>query len=170
MPQQNSSSQTVIIQGSARNDGNTAQTVQELIRQTDWDLINLNDYQFSHYDYAHENQGDDFLPLMRKIIAHYDTFVFATPVYWYSMSGLMKMFFDRITDLLTIEKPLGRQLRGKNMAAISSSGGNDLGDTFWLPFSESAQYLGMQYLGNVHTYFDEDNAAIIKSFVQKVVR
>jgi len=170
MSQQNTPSQVVVIQGSARNDGNTASIVQALIRQTDWDFIDLNDYQFSHYDYAHQNQGDDFLPLIRNLIAHYDTFVFATPVYWYSMSGLMKMFFDRITDLLTIEKPLGRKLRGKSMAVISSSGGNDLGDVFWLPFSESAQYLGMHYLGNTHTYFEQDNAAALTAFVQKVTR
>ena len=168
MSQQNSVSPTVIIQGSARSNGHTAQVVQALIRQTNWELIDLNDYQFSHYDYEHRNQQDDFLPLMRILIANYDTFVMATPVYWYSMSGLMKMFFDRITDLLTIEKPLGRQLRGKKMAAISSSGGSDLGDAFWLPFSESAQYLGMQYLGNVHTYSEKDNTSIITAFVQKM--
>ncbi|HAS43127.1 MAG TPA: FMN reductase [Microscillaceae bacterium] len=168
MSQQNTTSQTVIIQGSARNDGNTAKIVQELRRQTSWDVVDLNDHQFSYYDYAHQNQGDDFLPLMRNLIAHYETFVFATPVYWYSMSGLMKTFFDRITDLLTIEKPLGRQLRGKSMAVISSSGGSDLGEAFWLPFSESAQYLGMHYLGNTHTYIEQDNTASLTDFVQKV--
>ncbi|MCP4458779.1 MAG: NAD(P)H-dependent oxidoreductase [Cytophagales bacterium] len=37
----------------------------------------------------------------------------ATPVYWYSMSGIMKVFLDRIYDVLTIEKELGRKLHGK---------------------------------------------------------
>jgi multimeric flavodoxin WrbA len=42
-----------------------------------------------------------------------------TPVYWYTMSGIMKVFFDRFSDLLRIEKDLGRKLRGKSMAVIS---------------------------------------------------
>lgn len=167
---QNNASKTVIIQSSARNDGDTAKVVQELVHQTNWEVINLKDYQISHYDYEHRNREDDFLPLMRKIIENYETLIFATPVYWYSMSGILKVFFDRITDLLTIEKTLGRQLRGKNMAAISASGGGDLGDAFWLPFSESANYLGMHYLGHTHTYAEQDNRAKITAFVQQVNR
>ena len=34
------------------------------------------------------------------IIEKYDTLIFATPVYWYSMSGIMKVFFDRKNDNL----------------------------------------------------------------------
>ena len=56
---------------------------------------------------------------MKTIISKYDTIIFATPVYWYSMSGILKVFIDRITDLLTIEKELGRKLRGKKMAVVS---------------------------------------------------
>lgn len=105
-----------------------------------------------------------FLPLMQKIIANYDTFIFATPVYWYSMSGIMKVFWDRMTDLITIEKDLGRQLRGKNMAVLSCSNGNNLGENFWLPFTESADYLGMHYLGNLHTYEGQDDTKVIAEF------
>jgi hypothetical protein len=57
------------------------------------------------------------------------------------------VFFDRTTDLLTIEKDRGRKLRGKSMAAISSSGCGESGENFCLPFSESAEYLGIKYLG-----------------------
>ncbi|MBI1223448.1 MAG: FMN reductase [Bacteroidetes bacterium] len=142
---------TVAIVGSSRNDGDAAKLTELLIHHSNWELINLNDYQFSYFDYRHENRNDDYLALMKKIICDYDTLVFVTPVYWYAMSGIMKVFFDRFTDLLTLEKDLGRQLRGKNMAAISCSVGKHLGDYFWLPFSETANYLGMKYLGNLHT-------------------
>ncbi len=54
------------------------------------------------------------------------------------------------------------------MAAISCSIGNNLGETFWLPFSETAGYLGMDYLGHVHTITDKDETARIAEFVQQV--
>ena len=146
----------IIIQGSSRNDGDTNRVVKILKENSGWDLVDLNDYEFSYYDYAHENAGDDFIPLMKRAVENYDTIIFATPVYWYSMSGILKVFFDRITDLLEIEKDLGRNLRGMNMAAISCSIGNNLGEFFWLPFSKTAEYLGMNYLGNVHTVINEE--------------
>lgn len=164
----------IIIVGSSRNDGGTNAVVQFLQQFSSWDMIDLNDYDFSYYDYSHENAGDDFIPLMCRIITQYDTFIFATPVYWYSMSGIMKVFFDRITDLLEIEKDLGRQLRGKKMAAISSSIGNHLGDHFWLPFSETAAYLGIQYLTHQHIVIDkslqESEMQKIKNFVTDVMQ
>jgi multimeric flavodoxin WrbA len=102
----------ILIVGSSRNDGDTLSLTNKLIEKSGWDLINLNDYNFSYYDYKHENRNDDYLTLMREIIEKYDILIFATPVYWYSMSGIMKVFFDRLTDLLEIEKNLGRKLRG----------------------------------------------------------
>lgn len=160
----------LILLGSSRKDGTASAMAAALAQYSGWDLIDLNDYQFSYYDYEHRNREDDYLPLMRRIIANYDTFIFATPVYWYAMSGIMKVFFDRITDLLTIEKALGRQLRGKKMAAISCSVGNNLGEQFWRPFSETAAYLGMEYLGHLHTLEGEAEVEEIKAFVQAVER
>lgn len=157
---------TVIIIGSSRKAGDTTNIVNKLLEKSNnWDVIDLNDYEIGYYDYDHINREDDYLPLMRKLIEAYDNFVFATPVYWYSMSGVMKVFFDRITDLLEIEKNLGRKLRGKNMAVISCSIGNNLGDAFWLPFSETANYLGMKYLGGVHMITGEENTNNIKKLV-----
>ncbi|MFN0140831.1 MAG: flavodoxin family protein [Pyrinomonadaceae bacterium] len=158
----------LIILGSSRKDGDTKRIVDELISISDWDLIDLNDYDFGYYDYEHKNLDDDYLDLMRTIIANYDVLIFATPVYWYAMSGIMKVFFDRITDLLDEEKELGRKLRGKSMAAISCSIGDNLGESFWLPFSETARYLGMSYLGHTHTIVGNDETENLKQFVSKV--
>jgi len=159
---------TVVIIGSSRKGGDTATIVDVLIDKSNWDLIDLNHYDIGFYDYEHQNKNDDYLPLMKNLIEKYDKFVFATPVYWYSMSGIMKVFFDRITDLLEIEKDLGRKLRGKNMAVISCSIGNNLGDTFWLPFSETANYLGMEYLGNVHIIMGETYELKLEEFINVI--
>jgi multimeric flavodoxin WrbA len=115
-------SRKLLIAGSARKDGGVAELIEFFLKHSDWDVVDLNDYQFSYYDYDHANREDDFIPLIRTIVEKYDTWIFLTPVYWYAMSGIMKVFFDRFTDLLEIEKPLGRQLRKIKMAAISSCG------------------------------------------------
>jgi len=39
------------------------------------------------------NIDDDFISLMTEIIEKYDTLIFATPVYWYSMSRILKKSF-----------------------------------------------------------------------------
>lgn len=145
-------SSQVIIVGSSRKNGNTSIIADAVAKQFAVDVVNLSDYDFSYYDYENKNINDDFLPLMKEIIQKYDTIIFATPIYWYSMSGIMKVFFDRFSDLIRIEKDWGRKLRGKNMAVISNSHDfeNELDYNFYLPFEKSAEYLGMQYLGNKH--------------------
>ena len=158
----------VLIVGSSRNDGDTANLAKQLIEKSEWDLINLNDYEFSYFDYEHKNRNDDYLNLMRKIVEKYETLIFLTPVYWYSMSGILKVFFDRFTDLLTIEKELGRKLRGNKMAVMSCSIGENLGENFWLPFSETAKYLGMEYIGNSHTITGENNKLKITEFIKRI--
>ena len=158
----------VVIVGSSRNDGDTANLTKQLIEKSEWDLVNLNDYEFSYFDYEHKNRNDDFLHLMKEIIAKYETLIFVTHIYWYSMSGIMKVFFDRFTDLLTIEKELGRKLRGKKMAVMSNSIGENLGENFWLPFSETAKYLGMEYVGNSNTIRGENNELKITEFIKQI--
>tara|TARA_R110002049_G_C9163598_1_gene561186 strand:+ start:3591 stop:3875 length:285 start_codon:yes stop_codon:yes gene_type:complete len=70
------------------------------------------------------------------------------------MSGILKVFFDRISDLLRIHTDTGRKLRGKNMAMISCSNYDNLKNGFSMPFIESANYLGMNYIGDIHTYVE----------------
>lgn len=145
---------TVIIQGSSRIYGDTDLIINYLNSNKEFDVIKLVDYNIGHFDYDYKNADDGFIPLIEKIIAQYDTLVLATPVYWYSMSGRMKVFFDRISDLLHYRKDLGKKLRGKNMAMLSVSNANDLKPGFEMPFVESANYLGMHYMGDIHTWVE----------------
>lgn len=147
---------TIIIQGSSKSKGNTYKTVQYLNNTEQFDYLDLKTKNIGPFDYDFKNTDDDFLDLMEDIIEKYDTLIFATPVYWYSMSGTLKIFFDRLSDLLHYRKELGRKLRGKNMAMVSNSGSNDLNGSFSMPFIESAKYLGMNYLGDVHTWIEGD--------------
>jgi len=159
---------SIILSGSARHDGDTEALVKQIQGFTAWPHIELNQFSIGHFDYAYENQGDDFLPLIKKLIDQYDRWILVTPVYWYAMSGAMKVFFDRITDLLTEHKDLGRMLRGKSMAVVTVSHGNNLGDTFWLPFSETAHYLGMHFLGGLHTSVHAIESDALQDFIEKL--
>lgn len=140
----------VIIVGSSRSNGNTSKIATIISNQINADVIDLRDFRISYYDYENGNVSDDFIPLIKSLIEKYDTLVFATPVYWYAMSGIMKVFFDRFSDLIRIEKDLGRKLRGKNVFVVSNSDEDKLDYDFYLPFRLSADYLGMNYMGNEH--------------------
>jgi len=140
----------VIILGSSRSGGNTGSIVANISEKHQIDVIDLNNYKISYYDYESKNSDDDFLPLIKSILEKYDTLIFATPVYWYNMSGIMKVFFDRFSDLIRIEKETGRKLKGKNMFVISNSHSDEIDDSFYIPFKKSADYLGMEFQGNLH--------------------
>jgi len=162
----------IIIQGSSRSTGNTNKIVQILQNHLECDLIDLNELDIRQYDYENGNQNDDFMSTIKKIV-EYDLIIFATPVYWFSMSGTMKTFFDRITECLKIEKDTGRKLRGKNMAAISCGSSSIENEGFFIPFEKSAGYLGMNYFGHIHTWIEENDPSnsvleLIKDFLQKV--
>lgn len=147
---------TVIIQGSSRSNGDTRKILDYLNKDNSFDIIDLKLKNIGHFDYEFKNSTDDFIPMMEEVISKYDTIIFATPVYWYTMSGTLKVFFDRISDLLKTDKDLGRQLRGKNMAMISCNNSTTLVDGFEMPFRESAKYLGMPYLGSIHTWVTDN--------------
>lgn len=143
-----------IIFGSSRSHGDTRKAVDLVVKQKAHQLIDLNHFSISYYDYEHTNQHDDFISLVQEMLKH-QKLVFATPVYWYTMSAIMKTFLDRITDLLTIEKDLGRQLRGKDAYVISCDGGERI-QAFEEIFKKTFNYLGMNYKGTLFYYSGTD--------------
>ena len=143
--------QGIIVLGSARSDGNTRMVVEYLSEISHMEVVDLNEFEIGYFEYDNYHRGDDFLPLMERVL-EYDVVVFATPVYWYSMSAVMKNFFDRITDLLNAHKDTGRKLRGKYMALISCSGTPGPDPEFSIPFIKTADYLGMYFAGHTTTW------------------
>jgi len=142
----------IIIQASSNSTGNTYKIVSFLQEQTGFDVVDINQKTIKHFDYEFKNIDDDFNALFKNIVQNYEIIVFATPIYWYTMSGLLKVFMDRISDFLINEKEFGRLLRGKQMAVLSCSDADKIFEGFTMPFVESANYLGMDFIGHIHTW------------------
>lgn len=143
---------TVIVLGSSRRNGNTGQLVDVLAEKLNADVIDVSAKKIAPYDYEHQHLDDDFLPVIKALL-DYDNIMFASPVYWYAMSAQLKIFFDRMTDFLSVDalKDIGRSLRGKTGFVISTSESNCADDSFVSPFVVTFRYLGMEYGGAIHT-------------------
>jgi multimeric flavodoxin WrbA len=115
----------------------------------DAELINLSDYSISFFDYSHKNKDDDFYGLAQKMLAS-DGIIFATPVYWYAMSAQLKVFFDRLSDLITIRKEMGRKLAGKFTAFIATGHDEHIPEGFDVPFKRTSEYLDMLFKGQLY--------------------
>ena len=140
----------IIILGSSNSNGATQKVASFVSEKTDYPIIDLKTKTIGAFDYAFNNRNDDFLPLIKHIVDNYQIIVFATPVYWYTMSGIMKTFFDRLSDCLKTEKDTGRKLRGMEMAVISCGCDKKLKDGFYMPFIETARYMGMTYMTDIY--------------------
>jgi multimeric flavodoxin WrbA len=85
-----------------------------------------------------------------------DVIIFVTPVYWYSMSSYMKTFFDRLTDLIQILKDLGRNPAGKECCLVSSGTDKKFPLGFEIPFKNTCNYLGMNFVKSFYFYVQKD--------------
>ena len=144
---------TAIILGSSRRNGHTRMLAEVIAAHTGAVIIDLLGRNIHHYDYEYRHMEDDFIPTIEEILP-YEHFIFATPVYWYAMSGILKTFFDRMTDLLKQRKDLGYQMKGKHLSVISCASDSTIPPGFEVPFSNTAEYLGMSYGGHVHGWIE----------------
>ena len=137
----------LIILASSRKNSDTQKLVELVFKNADITLVDLLDYKIEQYNYEEEYPvDDDFLKVVEQMLSH-QLIVFATPVYWYSMSGYMKVFFDRLTDIVSSQKHLGRKLKGKHTALITVSTDEELPEGFEIPFKRTSDYLDMEYVG-----------------------
>lgn len=144
-----SETRTVIIVGSSRSTGNTAELAIAIASKLQASVIDLNQYQIAPFDYEFKNRDDDFLALMKQVLS-FDRIILATPMYWYAPSAVMKTFMDRISDLLKVEKDLGRQLRTKKAALLGTGCDAIPAACFEQIFQLTFDYLGMAYQGMLY--------------------
>jgi multimeric flavodoxin WrbA len=142
---------TIALFASSRRNGHTGQLMDRIALELNIEVVDLMTLRLSSFDYQHRNRQDDFEPLMRRVLGH-DQIIFATPVYWYSVSPAMKVFLDRLTDFLELPDLLseGRRLRGKNAFVVCTSSSDEPSAAFIEAFRETFRYLGMRFGGVVH--------------------
>lgn len=141
----------IALFGSSRRNGNTGQLLDHLCTKRSLEVVDLGDLQLSPYDYEHRNRGDDFEPLMSRVLA-FDCIIIASPVYWYAVSPPVKIFLDRISDYLDIPELLadGRRLRGKTGYVVCTSIYDSVPAPFEGALTKTFAYLGMRYGGLLH--------------------
>lgn len=141
----------IALFASSRRHGNTGQFIDSIAAALGIEAIDLGTLRISAYDYEHRNRGDDFEPLMRRVLEH-DPIVFASPVYWYAVSPPMKAFLDRISDFLDLSDllDLGRRLRGKTGYIVCTSIYDEAPKPFVGSFVDTFDYLGMKFGGIAH--------------------
>lgn len=144
-----------------------------VFKEVDNTTIDLLDFPIYHYNYDNNYPGDDCFSQIAELMIGYPKIVFATPVYWYAMSGLMKTFFDRFTDLVTVRKPLGRQLKGKFTFMIAVGAEQELPPGFEIPFESTSDYMDMVYSGGIYYCTrpknpGNDTETIVKDFKKKM--
>jgi len=162
--------EVAIVFGSSRTNGNTSALVSELKKNMDLTVYKLNDYSISPFDYQHENINDGFIGLIKQLLK-YEHIMFATPIYWYTMSAQMKVFFDRLSDLLHIKIDLGRKLRGKSCSVISTGASPHPERSFEEVFINSFNYLSMNYKGMLYCYCEEDfKVSDHRGYIDKTIK
>ena len=143
----------LILMGSARSDGDTAEAARQLAAGLSGMVttVDLGLMRILPFDYAQPHQDDDFAAVVELILAH-RTLIFATPVYWYAMSGPTKTFFDRLTDLLSPRDATrrGRSLAGREVWLLAVGTDPRLPEGFERPFEMTAAYLGMSWRGRYY--------------------
>lgn len=145
--------QVLIIAGSARPNGNTATVVQQLrsLLKTSGPAIDLAQATFRPFDYGNTAEDSKLIAVLNAMV-HHKHIIFVTPVYWYSMSGVMKVFFDRLTDIISNPetKHIGRKLSGHQVSLVANGIDAVLPPGFCEPFSHTANYFSMIWAGSCY--------------------
>lgn len=141
----------IALFASARRDGNTGKLMDRIAPPLGIEVVDLAQLRMAPYDYEHRNRGDDFEPLMLRVLEH-EHLIFASPVYCYAVAPPMKVFFDRITDFLDLEelRDHGRRLRGKTGHVVCTSIYDEPPKSFVGAFADNFAYFGMRFGGIAH--------------------
>ncbi|NHJ84691.1 MAG: flavodoxin family protein [Asgard group archaeon] len=157
-------SKILIFNGSPRKNGNTATLISECLRgmgeaSEEAEVFVLHEMKIKpckFCDWCIENskltcaRKDDMREVYPMLLES-DVIVFATPIFWFSVSAQMKLFMDRLYALHTKED---YKLRNKKVAAIlvygddnvEQSGVNNAIGTF----NDIFRYMKSEVLGIVH--------------------
>lgn len=147
-----------VIYGSTRENGNTEWLAEHVIKGLPVEKVFLKEFQIlpitdeRHSQMGFQEVADDYNKVIERVMKH-DILIFATPIYWYSMSGTMKLFIDRWSQTLRDQNfPDFRTELGKKSVYVVAVGG-DRPTIKGLPMIQQFQYIcdffGMRFEGYV---------------------
>lgn len=120
-----------VIYGGTRQNGNTERLTEQAIEGFHAERIYLRDHNIqSIEDMRHSQDGfqeknDDYNSIIDRILSH-NILIFSTPIYWYSMSGIMKNFIDRWSQTMRDPKyPNFKKEMAKKKAFVIAVGGDN---------------------------------------------
>lgn len=159
----------LVIIGSARKDGDTYRLVCSFLKGKTAGIVDLLDYKIYPYSYTGTYPIDDQFEKIVQLMLRHKAIIFATPIYWYAMSGLMKTFFDRLTDIVTIDKKAARQMAGKVTYLLAVGADEVLPHGFEEPFILTSAYFDMKYNGSYYCNTKNLNyLPVKKAFLEKL--
>jgi hypothetical protein len=160
------SPKALAILGSAPGDTHSASLVRRLTAGLACDLVDLGTISIAPFSPAQNYSPDSFLDVVAKMAAAPVT-IFATPVYWYSYSAVMKGFIDRFTDLQLTHKQLGGSLRRREFALLASGSETELEPALNIAFSRFCDSIGARCIALVYAqgdgpFVDPDAVALVR--------
>lgn len=147
----------LVLQGSSRDHGNTEELTNLALAGIPHTPIRLREKHIRPIlDQRHEPGGfvdveDEYDAVIEAVLAH-DFLLFATPIYWYGMSGYMKNFVDRWSQSLRDKRYAFKEALGQKQAYVIVTGG-DQPHIKGLPLIQQFQYIfefvGMPFAGYI---------------------
>lgn len=161
--------------GSPRREGNTRRLMNHVLeelkrKEISVRVLHLNDLNIrpcqgclSCLDDGNCKILDDMKDV-RKYIYESDILVFASPVYWFSVSSQIKLVIDRMIAFM--DKNYNSRIRGKKVMTILTSGARekDVTEIPMLMLKKTFDLLGLDHIAHLEARgCDEDKDAVEKA-------
>lgn len=85
-----------LVNASPNKDGNSVKFAEKFLAGKEFETVHLVDYHIEQY--GQKAEQDQFFQVYEKL-SQADVLVFTSPIYWWSFSGLLKTFLDRVADV-----------------------------------------------------------------------
>lgn len=112
-------SKIIFMNGSPNKNGNTVRIGEELLKDSSYDILHMVDYRV--YQYGAVNENDEIVKIFKQL-EDKDVILIGTPVYWYTVGGILKTFIDRLYML-----PEAKILKGKKLYFFAQGSAPDEG-------------------------------------------
>lgn len=136
-------SKILFMNSSPNKNGNTYRIGEELLKNINYETMQMSDYKISQYGQIF---NDDQMKEILEKTKPFDTLVIGTPVYWYTVGGILKTFIDRLYML-----PEAEILKGKDLYLFAQGSSPDEATIKSITFlaNRVASLMGMNLKGVV---------------------